>query len=104
MIIHNCAHNSHPLGSKFNVPNQQHTQIQLKQIDDADIALLLNTFSKIFATKEDLEDLRREFCHLPTKEEFYKSQDELVTRLKKIEENTDIMPYQISENTRHLSL
>lgn len=64
-------------------------------------ALTMNNakLTTAFATKEDLrqlrEDLKSDFSHLPSKDEFYSSQDDLVTRLKKIDENTDILSAQV---------
>lgn len=60
-----------------------------------------------FATQEDLkelkDDLKQEFSHLPTKDEFYKSQDDLVTRLKKIDENTDVQAGQVVDHESRIT-
>lgn len=85
------------------------TSADIQAIADVfDERFQINTIklTQAFATKEDLkqmeERIRSDFSHLPTKDEFYKSQDKLMTRLKKIDENTDIQAGQIEDHSERL--
>ena len=102
-------------------------------LNETDIKLL----GRIFSTKEELnkrfetfleavkgiikvtiqeeavtkDELREQIKHLPTKEEFYKSQDELMAEVKKIREEQPVQAHQISRNAddirkikKHLNL
>lgn len=76
------------------------SQIQklIKQSLEENNKVIFGYMNKIFATKEDLNDLREEFSHLPTKDEFYESQDKLAARLQKIDQQTDILPARVTEH------
>lgn len=63
---------------------------------------IFSYMNQVFATKQDLKDLKLEFSHLPTKEEFYKSQDELVTELQALREEVEISNARSSENRERI--
>ena len=71
-----------------------------------DALYLVDVFEKHFATKDELnqlkEDLETKISHLPTKEEFYTKEDELVSELKALREEVQISNSRSSENRDRL--
>ena len=63
-----------------------------------DIELL----KKVFATKDDLEQIKNEFKFIPNKEEFFSKMDELMIELKASREENEISNHRQSEHTDQL--
>lgn len=74
-----------------------------RTLTQADLLFLIDGFSKIFATKQDLADLRQEFSHLPTKEEFYQRMDLLTGELRDEREENTIQQAKLEDHESRLS-
>ena len=48
--------------------------------------------------EQQTQDIRSEFSHLPTKEEFYSSQLSLMERIQSNDEKTDMLPGQVEDH------
>lgn len=60
-------------------------------LNQSDVTLLLNTFSKVFATKEEFDELKEKVNNLPTKNEFYSKMDKVMGELKASREDQAVL-------------
>ena len=67
-------------------------------LNAADIQLLGKFFASKDEVNESFRELKQVISHLPTKDEFYQSQSDLVDRLVKIDEDAELLGPKVEEH------
>lgn len=76
-----------------------------RNLTDADLEAIKALMEVTIDEKIEEKKLvtRTDIRHLPTKEEFYQSQDELMTEVKTIREEQTVQAHQVSRNAEEIT-